>query len=464
MPKEWSDFYARSGDLAFTSGDFPVAEAMYRKDIATITELKYGDTEALVREEAYAHRNVGKALLALHHFLPAAGAYGLSSKLFQKVQDRIGAFYSQCQQCRSEIRGERYDKAKQLLGGLETFVEENPTRIKERGIIHMLQAHIAWFKGKNALEARRLIQMAKQAFGTRRDHYYLFTLVLEARIFADTGDRPAARRVLFEAWRRSSSADMTDIRQDVETVLDSVGVQSSNVEDFDLTRLEQDCKEKGYVHADLTILYADIRGFTDASTRIDAHRMASFIGEFAKLVSTSVARNDGLPCRFLGDCVVALFGVRDEDEDQKVRLALGAVHEIYELFTGLRERWADHTQELAELGLGCGVATGTVVAGRFGAAGLLEFSVIGEPINLASRIQGKAEDGKVMLCQRTAEVARRSLNLEGKPETAELKGFGERTIHLVEVADVAALLRSRESLPTPVSPNIRPIASAVRNR
>jgi adenylate cyclase len=152
---------------------------------------------------------------------------------------------------------------------------------------------------------------------------------------------------------------------------------------------------------------------------------------------------------------MALFGVRNNQTDV-VQSALEAACEMHELFCRLRDRWSSHTESLGGIGLGCGIATGSVVAGRFGAAGLSEFSVIGEPANLASRIQGLAEDGQVAMCSSTRLVLRNSLvGLEehDRQYEKELKGLGKRTIFVLDMTKARRLLRPSIRPPSPTTQN-----------
>lgn len=447
MPKEWSDFYARSGDVAFASGQFDEARTQYELDVATLKYLCDQRMDRLAREAAHAYRNLGRAVLALQHPGQAADHFANSALLFERAGDQLGEFYSLAHRCRAQLKGDMVPEAAVTLERLKRMARayDGP---KENAIVDLLDAHLLWVS-KDHLAAQRALYRAKGVFELRRDHYYLFTLLLEARIFSEIGDWDAARSILCEAWRRSSSAELADVRKEVEARFPDVSKDS--VSKADLTFLQQRCNQEQHVRADLTILFADIRGFTDLCTQIDPQQMASFIKDFAKLVSTSVSRNDGLPVRFLGDCVMALFGAREEDEPTSVRLALEAAQEVYELFCGLRDRWAEHTPLFRDVGLGCGIASGTVVAGTFGASGLSEFSVIGAPVNLASRIQGIAADGKIMLCPRTAELAARGIGLFGTESVHEFKGFKHPvSVSLVTVSNVAAKMRARENAPVAV--------------
>ena len=128
-------------------------------------------------------------------------------------------------------------------------------------------------------------------------------------------------------------------------------------------------------------------------------------GELFELVNAEVERFGGLSEKFVGDAVLAVFGVplaHDDDAERAVRAAL-AVRDAFPAFA------ADvKTRHAAAVGLRIGVNTGEVVAGRE-AASRGELMVSGDTVNVAARLQQRAERGQVLVGERTQAATRRSI-------------------------------------------------------
>ena len=155
----------------------------------------------------------------------------------------------------------------------------------------------------------------------------------------------------------------------------------------------------------VTVLFADLSGSTALGSRIDPEELRAIQGELFELVNAEVERFGGLNEKFVGDAVLAVFGVplaHDDDAERAVRAAL-AVRDAFPAFAmGVEQRHA------AEVGLRIGVNTGEVVAGRE-AASRGELMVSGDTVNVAARLQQRAEPGQVLVGERTQAATRRSI-------------------------------------------------------
>ena len=167
----------------------------------------------------------------------------------------------------------------------------------------------------------------------------------------------------------------------------------------------------------MTVLFADLAGSTALGSRIDPEELRVIQGELFELVNAEVERFGGLSEKFVGDAVLAVFGVplvHDDDAERAVRAAL-AVRDAFPAFA------ADvRTRHAAEVGLRLGVNTGEVVAGRE-AASRGELMVSGDAVNVAARLQQRAEPGQVLVGERTRGATRRSIRYHALGE-AEAKG------------------------------------------
>lgn len=128
---------------------------------------------------------------------------------------------------------------------------------------------------------------------------------------------------------------------------------------------------------EVSILFLDVRGFTAFAETAQAHDVVAVLNTLFDLVVPVVVSHGGHVNRFLGDGFLAVFGAPDEHADHAVR-AVGAAREIAQLV---------RRQLGAQLRVGVGVNTGRVVAGTIGGGGRREFTVIGDPVNTAARVE-----------------------------------------------------------------------------
>jgi adenylate cyclase len=150
-----------------------------------------------------------------------------------------------------------------------------------------------------------------------------------------------------------------------------------------------------------TVLFCDIRGFTSMSERLTPEQVVSLLNEFYTLMIETIFKHDGTLDKFLGDAVMAVFGAPIAHPDhatRAVKTALDMRQAVAEL--GKRRRAAG--QDSFEIGIG--VSLGEVVAGTVGTEQRMEYTVIGDSVNVASRLQDRAKPGSILLSRRTYEA------------------------------------------------------------
>ncbi|CAN7258658.1 MAG: PilZ domain-containing protein [Acidovorax sp.] len=152
------------------------------------------------------------------------------------------------------------------------------------------------------------------------------------------------------------------------------------------------------VPREVTILLADLRGFTALSGSQPASVVIAALNRCLARLSEVVFKYQGSIDKFMGDSIMVLFGAPVAREDDVDRALLCAV----EMQMAMRELNLEHLRErLPEVFLGIGVNTGTVMAGRFGSDVYSEYTVIGEAVNLASRIEALSLRGQVLISDTT---------------------------------------------------------------
>lgn len=144
-----------------------------------------------------------------------------------------------------------------------------------------------------------------------------------------------------------------------------------------------------------SVLFADIRGFTSLSERLPAPVVADVLNRyFSRMVAVIVAER-GLVNKFGGDSILAVFGAPVAQPDHAVRAVRAGVWMLQALSEFNREQ---HDRGLPELAIEIGVASGEMVAGNIGGQERLEYTIIGDAVNLAARLQGLTKEvGRTLL-------------------------------------------------------------------
>jgi adenylate cyclase len=134
----------------------------------------------------------------------------------------------------------------------------------------------------------------------------------------------------------------------------------------------------------LTILFSDIRGFTTLSEAMEAATVVSILNQYLGKMTDVVFNNKGTLDKFIGDAVMAFWGAPLSDEHHAKNAILAALEMIREL-EGLNRIWK--AQGLPELAIGIGINSGKVIVGNIGSDKRLDYTVIGDSVNLTSRLE-----------------------------------------------------------------------------
>jgi predicted ATPase/class 3 adenylate cyclase len=194
----------------------------------------------------------------------------------------------------------------------------------------------------------------------------------------------------------------------------------------------------------VTVLFADLSGFTTLSEQLDAEVMQALQNELFEELTAAVQEFGGFVDKFVGDALLALFGAPHAHEDDPER-ALRAALAMLERTASLDVRWRGRAG--LPLTLHLGVNTGPVVAGGFGAGSAKSYSVTGDTVNTAQRLQSLAGAGEVLVGPATYRLARHSFGFESMGEVV-LKGkSGQHPVHrLIGPLDIPREARGLEAL------------------
>jgi len=152
---------------------------------------------------------------------------------------------------------------------------------------------------------------------------------------------------------------------------------------------------------DAVILFADLRGFTRMAEKLPPAQVVLLLNEYFSLLTSIAYRYNGVIFNMAGDSLLVGFGVPFEQPDAAER-AVNCGNQMLADFDALSAEW--HARYGLETGLGIGVNKGEVVAGNVGSAAYSNFTIIGDAVNIASRLMQRARAGEMLLSDRVMDV------------------------------------------------------------
>ncbi|WP_437769575.1 adenylate/guanylate cyclase domain-containing protein [Sorangium sp. So ce281] len=172
----------------------------------------------------------------------------------------------------------------------------------------------------------------------------------------------------------------------------------------------------GGKRAAVSVLFADVVGFTPLAESRDAERMVALLNELFSMLTEIVFRHGGTVDKFIGDCVMAVWGAPIAQEDH-ARRALAAAEDMMRFLETANEEWRERYD--VEVRLGVGVNSGEAIVGNIGSDKRMEYTVIGDVVNVASRLEAIAAPNQVLV-----SAATRDLTGDAFP----LRPLGERNL------------------------------------
>lgn len=147
-----------------------------------------------------------------------------------------------------------------------------------------------------------------------------------------------------------------------------------------------------------TVFFSDLRGFTAMTEFYEPDKVIKILNDYLSMSTKIIDKNGGRVNKYIGDAVMAIFEVPSKhsdiiDSDKAILAAL----DIQSQFKILMRKWKEEIDPNLNLGLGIGLARGVIVSGNIGSEERMEHTVIGDTVNFASRLCGKAGDGQVLI-------------------------------------------------------------------
>jgi adenylate cyclase len=135
----------------------------------------------------------------------------------------------------------------------------------------------------------------------------------------------------------------------------------------------------------LTVLFSDIRGFTSTSESMESQRLVELLNEYLTAMTDVVFKHQGTLNKYMGDAIMAFYGAPIEQNDHALKACLTAIDMIEEL-KKLHEQWV--VRKLPKLNIGIGINSGEMIVGNMGSKVHFDYTVLGDAVNLASRLEG----------------------------------------------------------------------------
>ncbi|MFH1612911.1 MAG: adenylate/guanylate cyclase domain-containing protein, partial [bacterium] len=192
-------------------------------------------------------------------------------------------------------------------------------------------------------------------------------------------------------------------------------------------------KEKGEISLggekkEVTILFADIRNFTSNVEKMDPTITMAILNEYFLEMTNLIFKYEGTVDKYIGDCLMAVFGAPFSHSNDTLRAVQCAI-EMQKHLKIIKKDWMKEGKELFEIGIG--INTGEVVAGNIGSMQRMEYTVIGDNVNIASRIEERALANQILISENTYEKIKKKIKVF-KSESLILRGRSQ-VISLYEV-------------------------------
>jgi len=180
-------------------------------------------------------------------------------------------------------------------------------------------------------------------------------------------------------------------------------VMQKVVKDIDTLKL-------GGKRANVTVLFADIRGFTSMSENMSAEEVSVILNDYFTEIEPIISKYNGVINKFIGDAVMAIFGEPIQDKNHALNAVMCA-NEMLLKVDELQKKWLAQGKPKIEIGVG--INTGDAFVGNIGTETRLEYTVIGDMVNLASRIESynKVYKTRFLISSTTYEKVRNILDV-----------------------------------------------------
>ena len=191
------------------------------------------------------------------------------------------------------------------------------------------------------------------------------------------------------------------------------------------------------IHMKVTVMFVDISRFTTTTERMKPEMAADYLNTFLTITDECIHNNDGILDKYIGDCAMAYW----IDPDENYSGIIKAVKTVMEIRSRLYQQSAEIFRKFnTEMDFTAGIEYGEVVLGNIGSTNRKDYTVIGDAVNTANRLQTTASRGELVVSGNAVEKVRDALIIDGDPQKIFLKGKNNP----IDIYRVAGLSSSAE--------------------
>jgi adenylate cyclase len=182
---------------------------------------------------------------------------------------------------------------------------------------------------------------------------------------------------------------------------------------------------------ELTVLFSDIRGFTSISEALAPEDLVRLLNTYLTRMTEQVFKHDGLLDKYIGDAIMAVYGAPIHRPDHALLACQTALDMMRELRV-LQEQWKQENRPTMRIGIG--INTGPMIVGNMGSVNRFDYTVIGDAVNLGSRIEHLNKDygTQILISEFTHQQAREHLRAVREVDETQVRGR-EQPVRLYEL-------------------------------
>lgn len=177
-----------------------------------------------------------------------------------------------------------------------------------------------------------------------------------------------------------------------------------------------DSLKLGGERQEITILFADLRGFTSLAEYTPPEDLVQILNRYLGLAVREIFRQEGTLDKFLGDAIMAIFNAPLRQPDHVERALRAAIS----IQRNVQECWVDLPEEF-HLNFGIGINVGEAVVGNIGSHERMEYTAVGDPVNVAERLEEVAKPGQILIAYGVYERAKELIDIRS-PESIPMRG------------------------------------------
>ena len=177
----------------------------------------------------------------------------------------------------------------------------------------------------------------------------------------------------------------------------------------------------GGIKKDIAVLFVDIRGFTPLSESLPPERVVEMLNSYLQITTSAIFKFQGTVDKFIGDATMGVFNAPLDLEDYTFKAVMAGL-EMATMSESLDEKLPDDLK--GKVGFGVGINCGDAIVGNVGTDFRMEYTAIGDTVNTASRLEGQAKAGTVIISEAVYERIKDRINCEDAGKV-KLKGKAE---------------------------------------